>query len=286
MNTDTISLGTAVTPTSRKPLHLRMPFKSVEGMISFAILAGGLLLWQLAVDLFDIPAIIVPSPLNVAQWLWRGFTEPLDSSASYWVHLGVTLAESLAGFIGGVIVGVVSGFALAHWPRAERVFYPYIQAFNALPKIAIAPLMVVWLGFGWEPKIWMAGILVFFPMMVNSMAGYHSVEPDRIDLARACSASRAQIFWKIVVPSSLPFVFAGLHMATVLAVLGAIVGEFVGATSGLGMLLLQYNNNMQVGGVFAILVILGAIGFALNLLMQRLEKKYCFWARRQKNFGS
>lgn len=224
--------------------------------------------------------------MEVLRWLVRGFSEPYSSPGSYWPHLVVTLMESLIGFVGGVVVGVLCGFGLAHWPTAERVFYPYIQAFNALPKIAIAPLMVVWLGFGYEPKIWMAGILVFFPMMVNSMAGYHSVEPDRIDLARACSATRGQIFWKIIVPSSLPFIFAGLHMATVLAVLGAIVGEFVGATSGLGMLLLQYNNNMQMGGVFAILFVLGSIGYVLNILMQWLEAKYCFWARRQKNFGN
>jgi NitT/TauT family transport system permease protein len=259
--------------------------KSPEKLISLGILLVGIALWQLITTVFDVPAIIVPSPLEVLRWLVRGFSEPYSSASSYWPHLAVTLMESLIGFVAGVIVGVLCGFGLAHWPMAERVLYPYIQAFNALPKIAIAPLMVVWLGFGYEPKIWMAGILVFFPMMVNSMAGYHSVEPDRIDLARACSATRGQIFWKVIVPSSMPFIFAGLHMATVLAVLGAIVGEFVGASSGLGMLLLQFNNNMQMGGVFAILLVLGAIGYVLNILMQWLEAKYCFWARRQKNFG-
>ena len=259
---------------------------SPEGMVSLLILFLILGSWQASTSLLDIPSFILPSPYEVCQWLYRGFTEPWSSSASFWPHLWITAYESFVGFIGGVILGVACGFSLAHWPRAEKVFYPYIQAFNALPKIAVAPLMVVWLGFGLEPKIWMAGILVFFPMLVNSMAGYHSVDPDRIDLARACSATRLQIFFKIIVPSSLPFIFAGLHMGTVLAVLGAIVGEFVGATQGLGMLLLQYNNNMQVGGVFAILIILGAVGYGLNILMQSLEMKYCFWARRKKNFGN
>lgn len=276
-----------VVAPAQKP-GFRMPglIKSVDSAISLGILVVAIVLWQGATMLFKIPSFVLPSPWEVCQWLYRGFTEPWSSNASFWPHLAVTAYESVIGFVGGVITGVLCGFALAHWPRAERVFYPYIQAFNALPKIAIAPLMVVWLGFGFAPKIWMAGILVFFPMMVNSMAGYHSVEPERIDLARACNASNAQIFWKIVVPSSLPFIFAGLHMATVLAVLGAIVGEFVGASEGLGMLLLQYNNNMQVGGVFAILIVLGAIGYGLNVLMQWLENKYCFWARRQKNFGN
>jgi NitT/TauT family transport system permease protein len=163
--------------------------------------------------------------------------------------------------------------------------YPYIQAFNALPKVAIAPLMIVWLGYGLEPKIMMAAILVFFPMLVNCIAGYHSVDPDRIDLARSCNASNFQIFKKIIIPSALPFIFAGLHMAVVLAMLGAIVGEFVGATSGLGVLLLQYNNNLQVGGVFAILVVLGAVGFILSVLVQKIESHFCFWSKREKNFG-
>ena len=277
---------TATMPTSVEPKKPSWYKFSPEGIISLIILVAIIGIWQTATSAFGIPSFILPSPYEVCQWLYRGFSEPLTSSASFWPHLAITAYESIVGFVAGVILGVACGFSLAHWPKAEKVFYPYIQAFNALPKVAIAPLMVVWLGFGLEPKIWMAGILVFFPMLVNSMAGYHSVDPDRIDLARACSATRTQIFFKIIVPSSLPFIFAGLHMGTVLSILGAIVGEFVGATQGLGMLLLQYNNNMQVGGVFAILIILGAIGYGLNVIMRSLENKYCFWARRKKNFGN
>jgi len=264
----------------------RRNFRQLDALISFAILVVALVSWQLSVVFFKIPAFVFPAPLEVAAWLIRGFSVPIGNNASFVTHLGVTAYEAATGFVAGCVIGVGLGFLLAHNARAERIVYPYIQAFNALPKIAIAPLMVVWLGFGLEPKIWMAAILVFFPMLVNSMAGYHSVEPDRIDLARACGATKAQIFWKIIVPSSMPFIFAGLHMASVLAVLGAIVGEFVGARAGLGMLLLQYNNNMQVGGVFAVLIVLGAIGFGLNVIMQRLEAKVCFWARRQKSFGA
>lgn len=268
-----------------RPMRIVRRFAGSDGTISLAILVVLLVSWQAAVSLLEVPAFILPAPTEVLAWLVRGFTAMPGDPLSFWPHLGVTLYEAGVGFIAGVIVGVLLGFALAHWPRAERIFYPYIQAFNGLPKIAIAPLMVVWLGFGLEPKIWMAAVLVFFPMMINAMAGYHSVDPDRIDLARACNASRTQIFFKIIVPSSLPFLFAGLHMASVLAILGAIVGEFVGATQGLGMLLLQYNNNMQMGGVFALLIVLGALGYGLNLLMQLAEQKYCFWARRSKNFG-
>lgn len=254
----------------------------VSSLVLLLILLGA---WQAAVVLLDISPLVLPSPLEVFDWLVRGFTEPLSSSASFWYHLGVTAWESLVGFVLGCVTGMLTGFALAHWAKTGRILYPYIQAFNALPKIAIAPLMIVWLGYGLAPKIVMSAVLVFFPMLVSCMAGYHSVDPDRIDLARACGASSRQIFWKIILPSSMPFIFAGLHMAVVLAMLGAIVGEFVGATSGLGMLLLQYNNNLQVGGVFAILVVLGAVAFCLTVLMQYAERYFCFWSRREKNFG-
>lgn len=261
-------------------------FDLVPERVASLVLLGLLLaLWQGTVVVFGISPLVLPSPVEVLEWLIRGFTEPLSSTASFWFHLGVTAWESLVGFFLGCATGMLSGFALAHWAKTGRILYPYIQAFNALPKIAIAPLMIVWLGYGLAPKIVMSAVLVFFPMLVSCMAGYHAVDPDRIDLARVCGASNRQIFWKIILPSSMPFVFAGLHMAVVLAMLGAIVGEFVGATSGLGMLLLQYNNNLQVGGVFAILIVLGAVAFGLTVLMQYAERYVCFWSRREKNFG-
>lgn len=252
---------------------------------SLALLIVLLVVWQLLCIGLDLPSFVLPSPLEVAGWLVRGFSRSPFDPAGMLYHLAVTAAEALAGFVIGCVTGIGCGFALAHWARAERIFYPYIQAFNALPKIALAPLLVVWVGYGLEAKVVMAAILVFFPMLVNSMAGYHAIEPDRIDMARVCGATQTQIFNKIVIPSAMPFIFAGLHMAVVIALLGAIVGEFVGATAGLGMLLLQYNNNIQVGGVFAVLVVLGALGFVLNLVMQAMERRYCFWARRAKNFG-
>lgn len=269
----------------RRGITTRMFYAVPEKLSSLILLGVIIAVWQAATSFFQVSPLILPSPVEVFQWLVRGFSEPLTSTASFWYHLGVTAWESVVGFVVGCITGILSGFALAHWARAGRILYPYIQAFNALPKIAIAPLMVVWLGYGLEPKMVMSAILVFFPLLVNCIAGYHSVEPDRIDLARVCGSSNRQIFFKIILPSSMPFIFAGLHMAVVLAMLGAIVGEFVGSTSGLGMLLLQYNNNLQVGGVFAILIVLGAVAFGLTVLTQFAERRFCFWARRDKNFG-
>lgn len=257
----------------------------IEPVLSVLLLIALLGLWYYASAVMRVPAFILPPLGDVASWLTRGFTAPIGSPLSLWFHMWVTAKEALFGFVIGSTVGIVLGMALAHWALAGRVLYPYIVAFQSLPKIAVAPLLVVWFGFGMEAKVVIASVLTFFPLLVNSITGYHSVDPDRIDLARSCNASGAQIFWKIILPSSLPYIFAGLHMAGVLAFLGALVGEFVGATAGLGMLLLQFNNNMQVGGVFAVLLVLGVIGFMLNILMRALENYFCFWARRPNSFN-
>ncbi len=258
--------------THKEPLlTLETPAKWRERLMSLAIFIAIMATWWAVTNLGNVPAYVVPKPQAVWQWLVVGATVPLSHSSSLWYHTGVTMWEALLGFIVGSVLGIVMGFSLARWSAAERVLYPYVVAFQALPKIAIAPLFVVWFGFGIEGKVLIVVIMTFFPLLVNSIAGYHAVEEERIDLARVCNASEFQIFWHIILPSAAPFIFAGLHMAAVISLLAAIVGEFVGARAGLGLLLLQYNNSMQMGGVFAILSILGAIGFMLNFAMQKLE---------------
>lgn len=254
-----------------------------ERAVSLAIFVGILALWWAVTASGMVAAYIVPPPQEVLTWLISGFSQPLSSQASFTYHTFITMQEAFYGFVIGSALGIVGGMALAHWPAAERIVYPYVVAFQALPKVAIAPLLVVWFGFGLEAKVLTVVIMTFFPLLVNSIAGYHAVEADRIDLARAANATQLQIFRLIILPSAAPFIFAGLHMAAVIALLAAIVAEFVGAQAGLGLLLLQYNNSMQMGGVFAILVILGVIGFVLNYLMQWLEAYFCFWVRHKKN---
>jgi NitT/TauT family transport system permease protein len=188
--------------------------------------------------------------------------------------------EAVIGFILGSAFGLVSGLAVAHWRLLEQLSYPYIVAFQALPKVAVAPLLIIWFGFGVEGKIVITAVMTFFPLMVNTVAGYQSVERDRIDLARACNASDMQILWKIVLPSAMPFIFAGLNVASVLAILGAIVGEFVGAQAGLGMLLMQYDQQMEIAPLFAVLLVLGVIGYAMNAVIRCIERRVCFWAQR------
>jgi NitT/TauT family transport system permease protein len=248
--------------------------------ISPLILVLLLALWYYATKNLGIPSFILPPPVEVWDALVAGVMTGPKDLAGFWYHGGVTIAESLLGFFIGSGVGVVMGFALARWKFLESVALPYIISFQALPKVALAPLLIIWFGFGIEGKVLISAILSFFPVLVNSMAGYRSVDPTGIDLARSCNASEWQIFCKIILPGSLPFVFAGLNVASILAMLGAIVGEFVSARSGLGSLLLQYQQSMQIAPVFAVLIVLAFVGYAMNIAVRLVERRYCFWVER------
>jgi NitT/TauT family transport system permease protein len=259
---------------SKAGLFRRNPQLTVSPAILIVLLAG----WWLACHVFGAPAYVVPAPEDVWRALVHGLTRAPWDRGGYWYHGGITVWEALLGFAIGSATGL--GFALSHWPLLGRSWYPYIVGFQSLPKVALAPLMVVWFGFGLEGKVFITAIITFFPVLVNVMAGYQSVEPERIDLARSCNASEWHLLSKIIFPSCLPFLFAGLSVASVLAILGAVVGEFVGAKAGLGMLLLQYDQQMELAPLFAIILLLGLIGFLMNHAVALLERRYCFWAQR------
>lgn len=245
-----------------------------------AILVVLLGVWWLATDVLGVPGYVVPPPDEVFQALARGLSRAPWDKAGYWYHAGITVWEAVLGFFLGSAAGALLGLGLSHWPIAGKSCYPYIVGFQSLPKVALAPLMVVWFGFGLEGKVFITAIITFFPVLVNTMAGYHSVEPERIELARSCNASEWQLLAKIIIPSCLPFLFAGLSVASVLAILGAVVGEFVGASAGLGMLLMQFNQSMELAPMFAIILLLGVIGFLMNYAVTLVERRFCFWAQR------
>lgn len=283
---ETVGRGKAMTALPLLPAIRRLGAlirRKPEWSISPAVFVALILGWHVATHAFRIPEFILPTPEQVWAALIGGLATGPFNQSGFWYHTGITLWEALLGFFLGSGVGAALGFAIASSRLFERITYPYIVAFQALPKVAVAPLLVIWFGFGIDGKVLITSIITFFPLLVNAIAGYQSVDPDRIDLARSCSATKWQIFWKIVMPSALPFLFAGLNVATVLAVLGAIVGEFVGARAGLGMLLMQYDQNMQIAPVFAVLLILGLVGFLMNLAVRLLERRFCFWAQRMSH---
>jgi NitT/TauT family transport system permease protein len=248
--------------------------------ISPAILVALVICWWFASDVLHAPVYVVPPPEQVFEALLRGLSRAPWDHASYWYHSGVTIWEALVGFAIGSAMGALLGFVLCHWPLLGKSCYPYIVGFQSLPKVAIAPLMVVWFGFGLQGKVFITAVITFFPLLVNTMAGYQAVEPERIELARSCNASEWHLLSKIIFPSCLPFLFAGLGVAAVLSIIGAVVGEFVGASAGLGMLLMQYNQALEIAPLFAVILLLGVIGFMMNFAVGILERRYCFWAQR------
>jgi NitT/TauT family transport system permease protein len=242
-------------------------------VLIFAFLA----LWEAIVRFFDIPAFILPPPTNIAIALYRGFASTL-----YIGHIGVTLAETFIGFALGSVLALSLGIAVALSRRVEYFLYPFIVMFQAMPKVALAPLVIIWFGLGITSKIVSAALVAFFPLMVNTVAGLRSADGDRVNLMRSLAASRWQVFWMLQLPNAMPYIFAGLEIAMIFALIGAIVGEFVGATSGLGMLIQSMNFTMDVAGQFSILIILSVLGLMLNGMVVIIRKRVLFWDQSQK----
>ena len=168
--------------------------------------------------------------------------------------------------------GLIGQFSLL-----EKTLYPYVVAFQTVPKVAIAPIIVLWLGFGSFSKVVITATIAFFPVLANTIAGLQSAPADQIEMLTAFTANRWQIFWKVRAPQALPFVLVGVDVALMLAVIGAIVGEFVGAKAGLGYLILQRDFSMDMAGVFAILLVLSLLGVGLHLIVRTIRRRLVFW---------
>jgi NitT/TauT family transport system permease protein len=202
-------------------------------------------------------------------------------SGQFVTGLFATMSAVVLGFLASAAVAFVLGTLISQIRLVEVTLFPYVVAIQTLPKIAIAPLILIWFGVGLESKVVIAATVSFFPMLVNTIVGLKSTPQDKIDLMRSLSASRWKIFWYVQLPEALPFIFAGLNIGIVLSVLGAIVAEFVGAKAGLGYLILQMNYNMDIAGMFAALVVLGIMGIVLNSAMTFARRRIVFWQSDQ-----
>lgn len=241
------------------------------------VLIGGffvlvIALWQFAVTWSGVSPLIFPGPWSVATALFDGF-----NSGEIPEHMWVTLYEILMGFLFGATLGFLLGAMIGQSALMEAVFYPYVVAFQTVPKVAVAPLFVLWFGFGMTSKVIITATIVFFPVLANTIVGLRSAPHDQIELMKAYTASSWHIFRMVRLPHALPYVFAGLDIGIVLAVIGAIVGEFVGAEAGLGYLILQRNFSMDVAGMFAILIVLSVIGTVLHSVVRRVARRVIFW---------
>ncbi len=237
----------------------------------FILVVGG---WELAVNIFDIPRIVLPAPSAIAN----SFVE-LSSEGDLLMHFSITLYETIAGFLLGSITGLILGVLVSQFRIVEKTLYPYIVAFQTLPKVAIAPIIIIWAGYGLTSKVIITAMIAFFPVLVNTIVGLNSTDPIYVEMLASFTASRWQIFRLVKVPMALPFIFAGLDIAAVLSVIGAIVGEFVGARAGLGYLILIRNFNLDMAGVFSILIVLSLMGISLHLIINWLQRRVVFWAQ-------
>jgi NitT/TauT family transport system permease protein len=254
---------------------------SVEGMQAILISSLSLVVffvgWEAIIRVLDVSPYIFPAPSSVLSALWYDLRNP-----DYWLAVGVTLTEILLGFAVGSILGIALGTALALSPVMDRIFYPYIVAFQSVPKVAVAPLMVVWFGFGMTSKFLIVALTAMFPVLVNTIAGLRSTDADRLDLLRGLCATRRQSLRYLRFPQALPYIFAGLNTAIVFAVIGAIVGEFVGARQGLGVVILKANFALDLASVFSSLIVLGVIGVTLNAAVRAIEQRACFWSGKKR----
>ncbi len=227
-----------------------------------------LALWEGIVRLGGYPPFILPSPTDVLRRLGV-----LLADGSLWRHASVTLGEVLAGLGLGTALAMALGYILSHSPLAERLLAPYIVASQAVPVVAVAPLLVIWFGTGFLSKMLISALIVFFPVLVNTIVGVRSVDPDLRDLLRALEASRWQTLWILEVPAALQVLFGGLKIGATLAVIGAVVGEFVASNRGLGYLIKQgqqlYDTPLVFVGIGA-LVLMAQLLYGGAVLAERI----------------
>jgi NitT/TauT family transport system permease protein len=243
--------------------------------------AGVVLLaaWEFLPPALNVSKLLIPAPSSFAASLKTIYERGLLVE-----NLLVTLFETLAGFAIGSATAVFFAFLITRSQLIERALMPYLVGFQALPKVALAPLIVVWIGIGIESKITIAAIIAFFPVLINSIVGFSTVETEKIELMRSLVASRWQEFRIVIFPNSLPFIFAGLNVAIVFSITGALVGEFIGADRGLGNMLMQLNFNMDISGMFGILLVLALMGISLHGMIRFFHRRLVFWAEPDR-FG-
>ena len=243
-------------------------------LLPLAVLVVILAAWGTLPRWFNVPEYLIPSLPGTL----RAVYQDVSSGFIFW-HFGVTLTETLTGFLLASAFGITFGALIALVPAVEKAFAPYIYAFQALPKVALAPLLIIWLGYGIQSKILIAGLVAFFPVLVNVVAGVRATDRRQLLLMQALGASTWQTFRMLRLPAALPYIFAGLDIAIIFALIGAVVGEFVGSSVGLGSLVLQRQATIDTAGVISVLVFLALMGIAFQVVLRFASRKYLFWAR-------
>jgi NitT/TauT family transport system permease protein len=235
-----------------------------------ATFVGVLVVWEIAVRLFGVRAYILPAPTEVLTAL-AGRASIVANATLF------TLQPMLMGYAMAVVVGIGLALIVAFSTTMQAVIYPLIVFLQIVPKIAVAPLFIIWFGYGLIPKVLLVFLLSFFPIVVSAVQAFRSVDPDIMDLARATGANAWRVFWKVQVPHALPMLFTGFKVAAALSSTAAVVAEFVASDRGLGYLLLEYNNNMNTPMAFATIIVLSVMGLVLYGIVELIERAAIPW---------
>jgi NitT/TauT family transport system permease protein len=236
-----------------------------------ATIVALVVVWEILVRLASVPAFILPAPTSIARTSveWQGHIPG---------HFGVTLYETLAGFALSIAVAVPIAVLIVSSRFLSHTIYPLLLVLQSVPKVAIAPLLLIWVGYGELPKILVVFLVCFFPIVIGTAAGLNSAPPEMLDLVRSLSASPAQVFVKVRFPYAMPQIFVGLKVAITLAVIGAVIGEFVGADSGLGYLIMVSSQQINTALAFASMILLSAMSIVLFYLVEWIERLVVPWA--------
>jgi NitT/TauT family transport system permease protein len=252
-----------------------MNSKLASLLLSIAIGIALLILWQAYVVYFKVPNYLLPRPEAVAIAAVDAFT-----SGYIWPHLLFTTETTVLGYVLGCAIGVALGSILAEWRPLERALYPYIVFFQSIPKVALAPLLIVWFGYGLESKVVLVALISFFPVFINTFVGIRQTDVDLINVLRVCSASRASVFFLVKLPAAAGAIFASLQIAVSFSLIGAIVAEFVASKQGLGTVIQQGALSMDTGLVLTGVLVLSVMGMIGTAVIRALHKRVVFWEAR------
>ena len=254
------------------------PSKATLAAAPWVFTLGFFLVWEIACRALSVSTFVLPPPSAIARAMWD-FRGPLT------FHSAHTLWMTLAGFALAVITGMLMGIALGASKLVHAGTYPLLVAFNAIPKVAVVPILVIWFGVGWAPAVLTAYLISFFPIVVNVATGLATIEPEVEDVMRALGASKLDIIRKVGVPRSLPYFFGSLKVAITLAYVGSVIAEYNASNYGIGNLMARASADFNVPLLFAALVSLGILGVIIYAAMAMLERRMTGWAQRS-NFAS
>jgi len=239
-----------------------------EHWVSVAMGVGFILLWEVWVRLGQPSALVLPAPSVIAQSLWQGL-----ASGYLWPHILSSTRAVVLGLLLGGTVGFLGGIVLGESALWRGILMPYVVISQVVPKLALAPLFIVWFGFGTLPIVVMTALICFFPLLENTATSLQQVDPQRLELFRMLQASRWQTLWRLKVRTGLPSIMAGVRIAVVLAWVGAVVAEFIGASKGLGALIIAAQGSMDTPLMFAVLVLITVLGLVFYKFAESLERR-------------